>query len=94
MQLNDSCCEYVDSGAKAHITTREWLENEILPPVQSIKISNKILHVESCGNVTIQLDTTNTIEVSNVLYIPELSTNLLSVSKIINKNGCLKQHQL
>lgn len=68
---------------------RDWLEDETAPPEQSIRIAdNKVRTVQSCGTVNIQVPNKNTgepdcIQVNNVLFIPTLSTNLLSVSKII-----------
>lgn len=91
--LNDSLNWYIDSGASMHMTPhKEWLEDITPPPVTSIRIANdKVLRVESCGNVTIRLLDThgniNKIQVRNVIYVPELSTNLISVSKMI-QNGC------
>jgi transposase InsO family protein len=90
---NDALNWYVDSGASMHMTThKEWLEDKTAPPVTSIRIANdKILRVECCGNVTIRVPDTrgniNKIQVRNVIYVPELSTNLISVSKMI-KSGC------
>lgn len=92
-QLNDSMKWYIDSGASMHMTRhREWLQNETSPPIQNIRIAdNKILQVESCGNVEIRVPASNgtvdKIQVRNVLYVPELKTNLLSVSNII-MSGC------
>lgn len=92
MQLQDHLNWYVDSGASMHMTVhRDWLDSEEASPVQSIRITdNKSLRVECSCNVTVRIPSENgfkTIQVKNVLYIPELSTNLLSVSKII-KNNC------
>ncbi|KAL0893362.1 hypothetical protein ABMA27_014949 [Loxostege sticticalis] len=93
MQLQDAYSWYVDSGASMHLTMhRDWLENLKTPPITNIRIAdNKLLKVESCGNVSMQVSDGkggyNKIQVRNVLYVPDLSTNLLSVSRII-KNGC------
>lgn len=93
MQLNDCINWYVDSGASMHMTMhKELLVNETIPPISTIKIAdNKTLHVESCGNVILHIPnndgSSSEILVKNVLYVPKLSTNLLSVSKII-KSGC------
>lgn len=107
MMKNDSANWYIDSGASMHMTMhRDWLDCETSPPVQNIRIAdNKFLRVESCGDVTIKIPDENgkscSVQVKNVLYVPELSTNLLSVSKIIksgykvefNENGCLISHK-
>ncbi|KAG6442871.1 hypothetical protein O3G_MSEX002584 [Manduca sexta] len=101
--LNDNTSWYVDSGASSHMTMHgHWLQNKKAPPVDNIRIAdNKVLSVHSCGTVTIQVPNEATgipdcIQVNDVLYVPDLSTNLLSVSKIIsngnqvefNENGC------
>lgn len=84
---------YVDSGASMHLTMhRDWLYDEIPPLVDTIKVADdKKLTVKACGkvklNVADQSGKSEVIEVNNVLYVPELATNLLSVSQII-KNGC------
>lgn len=84
---------HVDSGASMHMTMhRDWLTDITPSSVPSIKIANnKVLKVECCGNVCIKVNakdgSTDSIQVRNVLYVPELKTNLLSVSKII-KSGC------
>lgn len=84
---------YVDSGASMHLTMhREWLYDEIPPLIDTIKVADdKKLTVKACGKVKLQVVNRNgkseMIEVHNVLYVPELATNLLSVSQIIN-NGC------
>lgn len=93
---NDSLNWYIDSGASMHMTMhKEWLQDATAPPVTSIRIANdKILKVESCGNVIIKVPDAqgniNKILVRNVIYVPELSTNLISVSKMI-KSGCSVQ---
>lgn len=90
---NYSYCWHVDSGASMHMTMhRDWLTDLRSSSVSSIKIANnKVLKVECCGNICLKVKAKdgiiNSIQVRNVLYVPELKTNLLSVSKII-KGGC------
>ncbi|OWR46550.1 Retrovirus-related Pol polyprotein from transposon TNT 1-94 [Danaus plexippus plexippus] len=77
---------YVDSGASMHLTMhRDWLYDEIPPLVDTIKVADdKKLTVKACGkvklNVADQSGKSEVIEVNNVLYVPELATNLLSSS--------------
>ncbi|GBP23670.1 Retrovirus-related Pol polyprotein from transposon TNT 1-94 [Eumeta japonica] len=84
---------YIDSGASMHLTMRQdWLYDEVPPPITSIKIANsKMLPVKSCGKIDLNVIGSNnvkqTIQITHVLYVPELTTNLLSVSQIM-KNGC------
>ncbi|CAG4980328.1 unnamed protein product [Colias eurytheme] len=90
---NESNSWHVDSGASMHMTMhRDWLTDITVSPVPSIRIANnKELKVECCGNVCIKVKahdgSTDSIQVRNVLFVPELKTNLLSVSKII-QSGC------
>ncbi|KAL0860331.1 hypothetical protein ABMA27_009736 [Loxostege sticticalis] len=90
---NSNSSWFIDSGASMHLTMhREWLYDEMPPPVSTIKVANdKKLIVKSCGKVDLNVVGENgkiaTIKVENVLYVPELATNLLSVSQIIKK-GC------
>ena len=76
-----------------HMTMKhDWLYDESPPPIACIKITNdKMLPVKSCGkvnlNVTGKDGKVQTIQVKNVLFVPGLATNLLSVSQMIN-NGC------
>lgn len=87
---------YVDSGASMHMTMkRDWLYDESPPPISSIRIANdKMLQVKSCGKINLNViakdGSEQTIQVKNVLYVPELASNLLSVSQMI-KNGCSVQ---
>lgn len=94
--INNDNNWYIDSGASMHMTmNRDLLYNETTPPITTIRVANdKKLVVKACGNINLnvvnvrgQLDT---IKVQNVLYVPELATNLLSVSQIIN-SGCQVQ---
>lgn len=84
---------YIDSGASMHLTMhRDWLYDEIPPPVSTIKVADdKKLTVKACGKVNLHVmnksSKSEMISVHNVLYVPELATNLLSVSQIIH-NGC------
>lgn len=94
--MNNDNNWYIDSGASMHMTmNRDWLYDEITPPISTIKVANdKKLVVKACGKVNLNVvnmqGQLETIKVQNVLYVPELATNLLSVSQIIN-SGCQVQ---
>ncbi|KAJ0169236.1 hypothetical protein K1T71_015266 [Dendrolimus kikuchii] len=91
--FNNDSSWYIDSGASMHMTmNKDWIYDEKMPPIDNIKVANnKVLKVASCGKVNLNIiqpkGITSTIQVNDVLYIPELSTNLLSVSQMI-KNQC------
>lgn len=77
----------VDSGASMHMTgRRDWMYNVTKPPVNAITVANKEpLSVDSIGCVNLKLARGN-IQVKDVLYVPGLAANLLSVSSIV-KSG-------
>lgn len=84
---------YIDSGASQHMCReRSWMYNITPSTVNNIKVAdNKTVTVKGCGNVNLQIRDSEgkpqTIQVRNVLYVPTLTTNLLSVSQM-TKNGC------
>lgn len=93
---------FIDSGASSHMTANKDL---IIDPVpvqnKSVVVANKsLIKVESCGDVRLQLNMNGRpgkIRLKNVLYVPELCTNLISVGQVIkngnrvvfNKNKCV-----
>ncbi|KAG6456369.1 hypothetical protein O3G_MSEX009690 [Manduca sexta] len=83
---------YIDSGATMHITRcSDWMYDLEPPPIQKIMVANnEALSVHNMGKVNIQTNICkdeHLIQVRNVLFIPEVSANLLSVSQL-TKNGC------
>lgn len=83
---------YIDSGATMHMTRRsDWMYDLQPPPIQKITVANNdTVSVQQIGKVNIQTVTSNDehrIQVRDVLLIPDLSANLLSVSQL-TKNGC------
>lgn len=102
--LNGNFCKsdwYVDSGARVHLTARyDWIENEISASVPEIVVANRTRVPAKCsGEVMITTRVGNRkydIPVKNALCVPELTTNLFSVSQLIkngnvvkfNNNGC------
>lgn len=83
---------YIDSGATMHMTRRsDWMYDEESPPIHRITVANsEAIPVQSMGKVNIQAKLNKNehqIQVRNVLFVPELTTNLLSVSQL-TKSGC------
>ncbi|CAG9134816.1 unnamed protein product [Plutella xylostella] len=83
---------YVDSGASSHLTSRkDWLSNTTKQQVDEIIIADKSsIPVQGCGDVqitTVVGDTEYDIPVTEVLYVPDLATNLLSVSQLMKKGN-------
>lgn len=80
---------YVDSGASAHMTAnKEWIRNvNSTPFLSEITVANDTKVPVLCsGDVQISTNYDYDIMVKNVLCVPSLTTNLLSVSELI-KNG-------
>ena len=82
---------YVDSAASNHITAREdWLKNIKETDVKEITIANnEKLSVKCSGQVEISTVVDKqlfNIVVRDILCVPELSTNLLSVGQL-TRNG-------
>lgn len=91
----------IDSGASAHMTNCEsFLLNKMKPNISHVTVANNNkLAIESVGDVKQRIATKgniNEIQLKNVQYIPDISTNLISVSQVVKKgfevifnaNGC------
>ncbi|GBP26794.1 Copia protein [Eumeta japonica] len=93
---NNSSAWYIDSGATMHMTRHQnLLHNVHSPPIEQIKVANnKTLPVGSSGDVTINAlngeNQSNRILFTNVLYVPELAVNLISVHQITENGGQVK----
>lgn len=93
---------YVDSGASAHMTPNAATLSE----TKSIKVNDISaangdgMRVKSVGDTLLKVDDNN-IVANNVLHVPTLSVNLLSVSKIVEhgntvlftRDGCIIKNQ-
>lgn len=75
---------YIDSGASNHMTPHaNILANKQNCEVTEIKAANgESMKVNGTGTTTLMINN-NKIDVKNVLHVPGLSVNLLSVSKIV-----------
>lgn len=89
---------YMDSGAFMHMTSNsDWMYNVTEPSVKIITVANREpFSVKGVGCIDITLAQGKKIQVNNVLHVPGLAANLLSVSTIVktghkvtlNENGC------
>lgn len=88
----------LDSGASMHMTSRnDWMYNVTEPTVKQVTVANREpLAVKGVGCINIQTSQADMIQIKNVLYVPGLAANLLSVSTIVEsghnvtftRNGC------
>jgi len=80
---------YLDSCASSHMTRRnDWMKNVQVCNASVQAANNQKLNVPCKGTVNISVSNgknTEIIVVEDVLYVPELAANLLSVSKITEK---------
>lgn len=87
-----STCDdwYIDSGASAHMTmNRTILENVKNVHTGNVTAANNSkMSIECSGDIKLQCNDNNeNIFVKNVLYVPDLCTNLISVSQMIKNNN-------
>lgn len=80
---------YLDSCASSHISRREdWMIDVKTCSTLVLAANNQKLDVLKKGTVTICVTNgknTENVAIEDVLYVPELAANLLSVSKITKK---------
>lgn len=76
-------CWYLDSGASQHMTPHhEWLRNVRPSTTKQISVANnQKMDVDTVGDMTINING-RSIDVKDVLCVPDLAANLLSVSRI------------
>lgn len=79
---------YIDSGATAHMSMRkDWIVNCKNISNQEITIANnQKVSCNATGEIKVKLKDDSTRTITEVMYVPDLSANLLSVSKMVNKN--------
>lgn len=85
---------WFDSGATSHMTNDKSLLINFREANGKVAVANSAaIDIKGVGTATLHPVGYNSITVENVLYIPELSTNLLSVSKIAERGYtvCFRQ---
>jgi hypothetical protein len=85
---------YLDSGATTHmVNDKKWVKN-FVPVKDSITVANNSkMKVSGKGNVQLFVkngSSKSEIKVRNVLVVPGLATNLLSVSAMTDKGHSIK----
>ena len=75
---------YIDSGATNHMTgQREWMETFSSRNIKVTIASGDVLNCTGIGNVRLS----NDVVLTDVLYVPKLSVNLISVSELVRKGS-------
>lgn len=84
---------YVDSGASAHLTVNEhWIKDAVMDKnLGEITVANNSkVPVVCTGNIDIKTEVNGKkidVVIKNALCVPNLTTNLLSVSQLIKKGN-------
>lgn len=80
----------LDSGASSHMCSNKKLFSSLKKHSQKVFMaSGDNVETSGIGHVTLKSEYTE-ITLTNVLYVPDLNSNFLSVSKIINNGFCVK----
>ncbi|GAU26641.1 hypothetical protein TSUD_102510 [Trifolium subterraneum] len=79
---------YLDSGCSSHMTgRRDWFVSINKSMKSKVKFGNdSTLAAEGVGDVLIMRKDSKQSLISNVLYIPGMKSNLLSIGQLIEKN--------
>lgn len=92
---------YIDSGATDHMTAHRNNFDEIFDFKGEIKAANNtVMNAVGKGNISMQMSTpsgSGSVVVNDVLHVPSLGVNLLSIKKIVDhensvifdRNGCI-----
>jgi len=78
----------IDSGASRHFTDYKEALYTLIEKETNLEIvlgDNSKYPVKGVGNVTLQLNQGNTIHLQDVLYLPDLKKNLVSISAMEDK---------
>lgn len=97
LSRSEQCDWYIDSGASSHMTPHADLLTGLKPAKvsQVLSANSAKMKVQHSGNANLRINGEQ-INVNDVLHVPDLAANLLSVCKIVNngnsvlfdKNGC------
>lgn len=99
MKNNDSIQYLVDSGASHHVCTEKFWFTSFTKnsDIREVRVgSNHTLRVRGAGDVSLNIRTgkeLHTLVLCNVLYVPKMRKNLISVSKIVQQGYELKFHE-
>jgi hypothetical protein len=84
---------YVDSGSSNHITPNKKTMSKFstnAPQLDITSANNEVIKSQGVGNVLIVLKNSETVsEITNVLYVPDATVNILSISSTIKREYCM-----
>lgn len=92
---DDSCSWYLDTGCSNHMTgRREWLVN-LNPSIKSsLKFAdNSTIMVKGIDRVLITCKNDKIAYMDDVLYVPTIKSNLLSLGQLLEKGYSMSMHK-
>ena len=86
---HDDCMWYLDTGASSHMTGKRAFFHKIDENMKGrVKFGDgSTIPYEGKGNIFVTLKTGEILTISNVLYLRDLKTNILSLGKL-DDQGC------
>lgn len=90
--INDHISWYFDSGASKHMTANKSLFKDFLstPPKNVIVGNGEVIQATEIGTILLKsISTGRTFSLSGVLYVKDITINLVSCSELTEKHGAL-----
>lgn len=90
LAANNSHEWFIDSGASSHMTPFDGMLSKKRSPScnEIVTANNSKLQVKAVGSTSVKFHE-NEIEIADVLHVPNLAVNLLSVHKIVSKGNMI-----
>ena len=85
---------YLNSGCSNHVTGhKEWLVNFDMKKRSKVKFAdNRVIEAKGTGGVLIQRKDGGQALIIEVLYVPTMKNNLLSISQLLQKGFSMNLH--
>ncbi|XP_047164065.1 uncharacterized protein LOC124833595 [Vigna umbellata] len=93
--VEDESCWYLDTGCSNHMTgKREWLIDLDTSIKSNVRfVDNSVIMAEGAGKVSITRKDGRFAYMINVLYVPTMRSNLLSLGQLLEKGYTMSMEQ-